>query len=557
MCWNEGLSRRRLARALLREESMMSMAWSFFAFVAFSLNPGESDLLSVVDPEIALVSLGHRTDAAALRALAEGKAAAAAALSEEDAKRAERQIQNLASAVDAVREKAETFLASFGAAILPRLREVAEKDPRRAEAAKALAAKIEAAAATQASSGSIARLLAIRLLGEKKDKEALPILAACASDADPFVPIYAEIAAARIEGREPKLSIEEDPGFQKLLESVPADTHSVVVYRRVREGARIDPLAGLTEMVKASGEGSPDEVRKMMTQQLLQVANVLGNFRVDVAAFIVTGAPNLARAPRAADTAKASAKDNGTFTFILGGLGNREVMLAGIQKEGGGRDKRIDVEGFPGVTLDVDDGMVVFPSDRIAVIAIGTDRLASALPAILGNFKAGKTALPADAPMAQFIKGRAQAPGLHGFLVKAQTMLGPLLREGIRAAGGEPDALKALTALQDLDSAEVEWKPAEKGIRIDLEGTFRKPAAAKDFADFLNAKLAEGKAEVKREAATVPEGMKPMMEKWAKAIAAVEVKASGAAATIKVETDDFGMLDLPMLFFPMMMIRSF
>ena len=81
-----------------------------FIFMQFLVGPGPGDLLESIDPGQGLAVLGERTDPATLRALAKGGEAPPPALTEEQAAAAERQIQNLASSLARIRERAESTL---------------------------------------------------------------------------------------------------------------------------------------------------------------------------------------------------------------------------------------------------------------------------------------------------------------------------------------------------------------------------------------------------------------------------------------------------------------
>ncbi|MGQ9592200.1 MAG: hypothetical protein ACUVYA_18110, partial [Planctomycetota bacterium] len=163
---------------------MASFAEILIWLFSFSAQP--QDLLAVVEPKLALECLGEKTDEENLRRLVQGLPPGlfAEALDEKEVKTA---IQNLASRSQAVRESAREKLASFGEAVRARLEALVSGDPKRADEAKEVLARLDAAKEEVAARRDAARILAIRLGAERKLARLAPEIEKCAGSEDPFL----------------------------------------------------------------------------------------------------------------------------------------------------------------------------------------------------------------------------------------------------------------------------------------------------------------------------------------------------------------------------------
>lgn len=167
---------------------------------------GDLDLLTLVDPQAALEALEQKVDEAGVLRLIAGEGAAQAAAAAgggagADLKELEKSIQNLASGVESVREKARARLLDAGAVIKARLEEVVAKDPRRAEEARKLLAELAKRKVSTVQEEVVVRILAIHWASEKKLAKASPGLESAARAENRFVASAARAALDSISGK--------------------------------------------------------------------------------------------------------------------------------------------------------------------------------------------------------------------------------------------------------------------------------------------------------------------------------------------------------------------
>ena len=193
-----------------------------------------------------------------------------------------------------VREAAATKIRAAGPGAIPQLKEGLKSSDgevvsRCRELIKVLAGEGKA--------GEVRRLMAIRTLGELKNKDALPRLKKLMNSKDPFVGDYAAAAVAAIEGREyqrPELTAADRMADVMLL---PGDV-GVVVQFNVGEGgepANLQKLVqamGLDRMmgIRPPGGGAPNAADRKAAQaqavqkiqdEIISAADQMGNVRLD------------------------------------------------------------------------------------------------------------------------------------------------------------------------------------------------------------------------------------------------------------------------------------
>jgi len=132
-----------------------------------------------------------------------------------------------------------------------------------------------------AKEASVRRLLAIRTLGEKKDKKALDVLSSFIASKEMFVADYAKRAIAKIEGK-PMPENAATEGWKKDLPLLPKNTGIVI-------NTRLSPLTGKSGLVhrfksmeKIKGmEKMMDEMEKGIIDGFYPVIDRTGNVRID------------------------------------------------------------------------------------------------------------------------------------------------------------------------------------------------------------------------------------------------------------------------------------
>src|SRR5271170_2901995 len=118
------------------------------------------------------------------------------------------------------RTKAKKELEALGFAILPQLKDALNSpDPE----VKAVAAELTKEFAGHIRERAVRRLMAIRTLGEHKEKDALPFLKGLADSKEMFVSDYAARAAAQIQGK-PWTPADHAKEVQQDVQLLPANT---------------------------------------------------------------------------------------------------------------------------------------------------------------------------------------------------------------------------------------------------------------------------------------------------------------------------------------------
>lgn len=264
------------------------------------LSGSSTDIVSLLEPQISLECLGQATDAVSLEKLLEGAAAAPGSDAEPsyDKDAARTAIQNLASSSEAVRDSARKRLVGMGPAVRERLEQVAEEDPRRAEAAREVLEQLGDSESSTVHRTAVTRLLAVRLAGDRGLMRLKPAIEKLQESTDPFLRQAAREVLARLEGKDAP-SPADRPWLSSLaaLEALPTETR-VILDARIGASDKIPStrvdrfLEQVMTRLGAIGaplaEALPGFV-KSVCQQGVHLALTYGNARIDRISLVNVG----------------------------------------------------------------------------------------------------------------------------------------------------------------------------------------------------------------------------------------------------------------------------
>ncbi len=510
--------------------AVSSMSEMLIWLFIFSGQP--TDLVSSLDPQMALECLGEKTDAESLLKILRGAAAAPAAADEKEAKTA---IQNLASRSQAVRESAREKLAAMGEAIRARLEELVAKDPKRAEEAKLVLAKLDAAKASAASRRDVARILAMRLAAERKLADLAPEIEKLAASEDRLLQAASKAAVAAIKG-EPAPQAEERPWASSLksIEALPPATRFLLRVSPSEEKASKQPQPKPTEQLRTMFESflSGEELHRAMregTQFLVDFAVKYGNFRVDALACANVGA--------------LGPTESG-LALLLSGEYQPAVLERGLSAEGSGwsvekaGDWKVFGSGGNRIVL-LDEHNVLFLPERMSG--------AFPLEEYLANFKEGKKALADHKRWKTFLQTLSGEASARGLAITDETLMREIY-EGIESEEG--DAI--VSAVKGMQELEIDVRPGTgEKTAFRLEALFEKP----EHAETLAAQVKEGiEGAIQQMEAMVSqlEGLseegeeQPAFAKIAKAsmefLKSIRVVADGKRGVLRGEIDEQAIL---------------
>ncbi len=201
-------------------------------------------------------------------------------------------IKDLQSQDFETRDKAKSSLEQMGPPVISQLKPAMNsKDPEVA----AVAADLVKRFTEHGQERAIRRLMAIRTLGERQEKEALPLLKTLLDSKELFVADYAERAMAQIEGK-PLEPIDHRKEFAGDVALLPKNL-SIVFQARLEDGGGgnanfFDKLIDDTiDSVKAeaAGEIPPDALKKLdkptlrtaLTRRILSLVERVGDIRME------------------------------------------------------------------------------------------------------------------------------------------------------------------------------------------------------------------------------------------------------------------------------------
>jgi hypothetical protein len=200
-------------------------------------------------------------------------------------------VSDLSSSEFKTRSNAQKALEAMGPDVIPQLKDAtASKDAEVATVAKAIVLKLSAGAKAR----DVERLMAIRTLGEKKERSALPALKAALTSKDPFVAEYAARAVGEIEGH-PVTAADHRVDVEKDLWLLPKETGTVLQETGMPWGAAFD-VAAVAAKGSVAAPGRPamvpvlpkEELEKRLSEWVVQAAERVGAVRLDGATLAVS-----------------------------------------------------------------------------------------------------------------------------------------------------------------------------------------------------------------------------------------------------------------------------
>ena len=363
-------------------------------------------------------------------------------------------IKQLGDADWQVRDAAHKKILAMGPGVLDQLEKAAKSDdPETSIRAKALMQGLR----ERVKGAAVRRLMAIRALGELKNKDALPVLKPLLDSKELFVAEYASRAIAQIEGKPFIRPRPPDARRLKDLELLPAD--SVIVFQLTLPN---DAQMSFAKAFESGGKllkgADVEALTKQVTRVVTRQAMRFGNIRLDAAAVGV---------------ATNEDGDDPTAAIVLLGKYDHERM-GEVMKELQLKPAKIGRQAA--FKLD-EQVMLAFPSnDRMVVILEDEDSdkaLRDVGNALKGQGAGGPMADPAMAPLLARVNMKSP-------LWMAVRLVGVMRGEGIC------DAFVA-------DSVE---KDGRLSVRLVLDGDT--PESAQELLDDIRKTLNSALEEVER-----------------------------------------------------------
>jgi len=346
----------------------------FFALIMF-LSQGAGDLLDMISTE---AYWQHKNVVVTVEQL---QADADPGAQKVDARKL---IEDLGSTDYKVRESAARKIESMGPDVLPQVQAATEsKDAEIAAAAKDLVTRL-----TVGSKGrDVRQLMAIRTLGERKEKAALPLLKKLTESKKQFVSDYAVRAIAQIEGK-PVQRLIDEKALANDVWQLPKNTGIVgQVTLRPNEGASMPPIDKLVSKAVddavAAGNAQPgvlpmpDKARLVsrVSAELINLMERVGNVRIDGATLGVSD--DMGRRGGWMMLSVRGEYDPAALVEAIKSIGHNDIQVE--KKEG------VDV-----VTLDPGEVYAMVPSSKQFLI-VGGPHGTNKTPVIDGLITAIKT----------------------------------------------------------------------------------------------------------------------------------------------------------------------
>jgi hypothetical protein len=300
-------------------------------------------------------------------------------------------IGQLGAADAASREAAATKIRSLGTAAIPTLQKEADSDDIEiARRAKSLISEINAA--TQPA--RVRRLMAIRTLGERKERRALGLLKPLADSPEPFVAAYARRAVARIEGKSGDAAQFGDAApsggsVRNDLWLLPANCAAVGQFEpRPGLSQRFDEAIAPMHVLPVQKKDRLDA----LTGSVLELADQIGNVRIDGVTLGVS------------DDFGAT---GGFVVAVVRGQFDRAAVAERVRQEGSPSG---NVDGFDVFKMEDGGGgggALFFPSDNLAVYLFGPDPEKLPTRELIAAARSGKGGLESADAMRDLLKSAA------------------------------------------------------------------------------------------------------------------------------------------------------
>jgi len=349
-------------------------------------------------------------------------------------------IKDLGAGSAKVREAAREKLAQAGAVALPQLKEAAKSDDAEvAQAAKALVEK----ATPKGQEAKIRRLMAIRTLGERKAREAIPALKAIENSKVPFEADYARAALAAIDGKTYTPALPDAKQMAADLALLGDDIGAVVQIRALAE----EPLR-VAELLDLAAEAGEKSTSTDFNKFLLGTVNRIGNLRLT--AFTI------------AISRDASEKE-GYFIVIFRGQYDPQAATEALTNRGGpgGMEEKV-MDGITTVQSSKRRQLaLIMPSSDLAVLMVGlTAQKELPVSATVAAIKSGKGKFAENKAMAALLKDVDTAsPAWAACLVSESYKKAPLL-EGLEtivaSAQVKPGTVEVSCTAKGNDQAKVD-----------------------------------------------------------------------------------------------------
>jgi hypothetical protein len=369
--------------------------------------------------------------------------------------------------------------------------------------APAIAADLQSLSADDASKATaIRRLMAIRTLGELKDKSAVEALQKLTDSKEMFVADYANRAIANIEGK-PMAAARPDNSAEmreKDLWTLPQNCGAVAQVAPQSTGV-IDIKKQLAAMPKMPGV--PNENAQQMTQHVIDFAEQLGNVRIDC---ITLGVAD-------------EVGENSGFVVILArGQYDRQAvknMVPPNMMKTVNDVEAIDLGG---------GGIVALPSDDLIVLSGGAPGK-SPDEEIVTSVKEGKGKLAENEDMKK--------------LIDAADRKSPLW-----ATVRVTDSYKQAPVLASFDSVQLTGKPTAGNTALNVKATGADADSVKGAVDQLKELIEQAKQNLTQNGKPVP-GTKTFLD----FLNSIQTSADGTTATVSatVKGSPLGALMMPAL----------
>jgi hypothetical protein len=359
----------------------------------------------------------------------------------------------------AVRDAAAAKIRAAGPGAIPALKEETESEiievSRRA---KALIQEITA----DMKPASVRRLMAIRTLGERKEKSGLGVLRPLLDSKEPFVAEYAARAIARIEGKAYDRA-RPDEALQKDLWLLPSTTAAVVQFA---------PRAGLAIPLDQALQPMPirpeqkEERLGALTEMVLTLVERVGNMRLDGVTVGLSG-----------DISDRS----GSLVAVVRGQFDRVAFSELVRQLG---TPAGNVEGFDVFQPDNESAMF-FASDNQAVYMAAPRGTALPLKEMAAAVKAGKGGLD-------------RAEGIGGLIKQADT------KQSLWAVAGTTPEIRQFPPLGGFEQLTLVGRQDGPSFQFQLLAKGSDPKKVEGSVQELNRLLKDGRAWFEANAPVMP-----------------------------------------------------